>query len=299
MRIIIIGASGLIGSNLAAAAKRAEREVIGTYNDTEKSGLIRYDMRSAPLHSVVPDLGSDDVVYLLSAYSNPSWIFEHQATARDLNLTAAKRVIDEVFDADARLIFMSSVEVFDGKTGNYKEEDVPNPLNLYGRMKYEIEKHLAQAGGKSTIVRTGWNVGWDTNHRCVIKLTYETLLKPGAKMANDNTFSICDVRDTAEGLFRLADNDSLEIIHLASTPVLIRSQLADLIMSFSKNKHAMAYRIASFSEISYSEPRAQYNHIDNTLAVAKLGMAFRPAEQIVREKVKLLDAVMEKAVVGV
>jgi dTDP-4-dehydrorhamnose reductase len=208
-------------------------------------------------------------------------------------------VIDEVFDAGARLIFMSSVEVFDGKTGNYDENAIPNPLNLYGRMKYEIEKHLAQAGGKGTIVRTGWNVPWDTNHRCVIKLTYETLLRPGAKMANDNTFSISDVRDTAEGLLRLADNDSVRVIHLASSPPVVRNRVADLVISFSINKDKMSYKQTSFSEISYSEPRAQYNHIDSSLAVAKLCMVFRPAEQIVREKVKLLDAVMEKAVVGV
>lgn len=289
MRLIIIGASGLIGNNLYAAARTAGREVIGTYHTVRKDGLVHYDMKSESLRSIVPDLTPRDVVYLLAAYSNPSWIYENQAPSRALNLLATKRVIDEVFEAGARLVFMSSVEVFDGKHGNYNEESVPRPLNLYGQMKFEIEDYLAKREGQSCVVRTGWNVGWTLQHRCVVKLTYETLMRPGARMAKDNTFSISDVRDTAEGLLRISENDSLRICHLASTPYIVRTDLASLIQSFSKYKDMMAYEVVSFSDIPYSEPRGQYNHLDNTLALSSLGMNFKPPEEIIRRKVKLLD----------
>ena len=193
MRLIIIGASGLIGSELYSLARNAGRKVIGTYNAVKKDGLAHYDILSRSLRSVVPDLGFGDVVYLLAAYSNPSWIYENQAVSREVNVTCTKRIIDEVIESGAHLIFMSSVEVFDGKDGNYNEKSVPHPLNLYGKMKLEIEEYLSKAEGKSCIVRTGWNVGWNLRHRCVLSLTYETLMQPGAKMAKDNTFSISDV----------------------------------------------------------------------------------------------------------
>ncbi len=289
MRIIIIGASGLIGSNLYAAATAAGQEVIGTYHTVRKDGLVHYDMRSESLRAIVPDLAPGDVVYLLAAYANPSWIYENQAPSRHLNLLATKRVIDEVFEAGARLVFMSSVEVFDGKHGNYSEESVPRPLNLYGWMKFEIEQYLAKGESQSCIVRSGWNVGWILEHRCVIKLTYETLMRPGARMAKDNTFSISDVRDTAEGLLKISENDSLRICHLASTPYVVRTELASLIQSFSKYKNMMAYEVVSFSDIPYSEPRGQYNHLNNTLAISSLGMNFKPPEEIIRQKVELLD----------
>ena len=129
MRILIIGASGLIGHHLFSLAKEEGHNVIGTYYSQPKKGLLRYEMRTESLRSILPDLGEDDLVYLLSAYSNPSWIFKNQDESRELNVVATKRVIDEVTEVGARIIFMSSVEVFDGVRGNYNEKSIPSPLS--------------------------------------------------------------------------------------------------------------------------------------------------------------------------
>lgn len=289
MRLIIIGASGLIGSCLYTAARGAGHIVIGTFTGRLAAGLIHFDLRTQSLRELVPDLGRSDVVYLLSAYSNPTWIHANAAAARELNIVATKKVIDETNRAGARAIFMSSVEVFDGRSGNYHEDAAPNPLNLYGRMKHEIELHLTNAVERSCIVRTGWNVGWNATHRCVVKLTYETLVGVEARMANDNTFSISDTQDTAAGLLWLADQPKLTKLHLASSPYFVRTQLADLIISSSTHNPRMAYQPVSFADIPYSEPRARLNHLDNRRAI-QLGLTFRDAHQIVRDKVSLLDS---------
>jgi dTDP-4-dehydrorhamnose reductase len=291
MRIIIIGASGLIGNHFFSLAQEEGKDVIGTYSTQPKEGLLHFDMRTESLISVFPDLGKDDVLYLLSAYSNPTWIYQNQVISRELNLIATKRVIDDTLDAGARLIFMSSVEVFDGKSGNYHEKSIPAPLNLYGHMKFEIEQYLEKKKGRICIVRTGWNVGWSVTHRCVISLTYETLMKPNAKMANDNTFSISDVQDTAKGLLKISDHESLRMCHLASEPYIVRNALATEIQSVSKHGQEMAHFVTSFSEIPYTERRAQYNHLDNSLAVSLLGISFRNSQDIIHQKVALLDEV--------
>lgn len=289
MRLIIVGASGLIGRSLFEAANTAGVAALGTYNDKAVDGLVHYDMQSGPLSTVVPDLGPADTVYILSAYSNPSWIFANQAAAKALNLTATTRLIDEVIEAGSRVIFMSSVEVFDGERGNYNEASLPKPLNLYGRMKHEVEKYLTAKNGRTCIVRTSWNVGWTAENRCVIKLTYETLLKPDAKMAKDNIFSIVDVRDTALGLLKLADKPELKICHFASTPPVVRTELADAIRRFSARQQKMSYKTVSFSDIPYSEPRGRCNDLDCSLARSVFGLKFRPPLEIIEEKVKLLD----------
>ena len=289
MRIIIIGASGLVGSSLYSAAKQEGIDVIGTYNTGKSNVLIHYDMRVESLKSIVPDLRPQDIIYILSAYSNPSWIFDNQDEARNLNLFATKRLIDEIVNFGSRIVFMSSVEVFDGELGNYNEESSPRPLNLYGKMKFEIEKYLAEKQTNSTIVRTGWNVGWTYKSRCVVKLTYETLIRPYAKMAKDNVFSIIDVRDTARGLLEIGKKSSMKICHLASTPLIFRTELASYIMNFSKYKDRMSYDEGLFSEIPYSEPRSRLNHLDNSLAVSSLGITFRNPEEIIRQKVDLID----------
>lgn len=289
MRLVIIGASGLIGGQLFSMAKSSGRSVVGTFARSRKEGLLPFDMRKDKLDSIIPDLCSEDVVFLLSAYSNPSWIYEHQVEASELNIRATRNTLAQIRSSGARVIFMSSVEVFDGEKANYTEEDLPAPLNLYGQMKYEIESYLKNEDPRCCIVRTGWNVGWSADQRCVVKLTYETLLKAGAKMASDNSFSLADVRDTAKGLLKLADTESVKVCHLASAPLVWRTELADLIMSLSKYGDRMSYASTVFSKIPYSEKRARCNHLDNTMAVSKLGLSFRNPRDIVCQKVALLD----------
>ena len=289
MRLIIIGASGLIGSELFQLAKANKRNAIGTYNAKETSGLTRFDLCNQDITEVVPDISSKDTVYLLSAYSNPTWIFNNQKEAQRLNIEGTKTFIDTIASIGARLIFMSSVEVFDGTCGNYCESAVPNPLNLYGKMKFEIERYLQSMPSPTCIVRTGWNVGWQIRHRCVVSLTYKSLQGPSPKMANDNSFSISDVRDTAEGLLRIADEPDITHCHLASSPYLWRHELAQKVKQFSTNKAINDYDEVSFTQIPYTEPRARLNHIDNTFALSALSMQFSEPDVIIEKKVQLLD----------
>jgi nucleoside-diphosphate-sugar epimerase len=67
-RLVIVGASGVIGGALRRAARAAGQKTVGTGLSRQQDGLLTYDMRSVPLRSVVPDLGSDDVVVLLAGY---------------------------------------------------------------------------------------------------------------------------------------------------------------------------------------------------------------------------------------
>lgn len=293
-RMIIVGASGVMGNALYAAARVSKKEVIGTYYSHQCNGLLRYDMCKERLGNVIGGIGPQDTVYLLSAYTNVAWVHAHQDIASELNLHATKRLIDEIAQTGARIIFMSSVEVFDGQQGNYNENSLPNPLTSYGRMKFEIEKYLLKKKCKSCIVRIGWKVAWDADSPCVIKFTYQALMGPGAKIARDNIFSLIDDRDICEGLLRIFDRPEVAICHLASTPPVVRTDLASMVMKFSKYKDRMSFETALFADIPYSEKRSRDTHLDNSFAVSTLGMNFRSPEDIIRQKVELLDQNFKK-----
>jgi len=296
MRMIIVGASGMIGSVLFQSAKALTKDLIGTSHSRSQEGLLHYDMCQAKLGPMVGGLGPEDTVYLLSAYTDVSWIRANPDRAAELNVHATKRLIDEIAEADARVVFLSSVEVFDGEEGNYNESSRPNPLSVYGRMKFEIEQYLFKKQCKSCIVRTGWNVGWHVEDRCVIKLTYKTLMAPGAKMARDNIFSIVDIKDTCEGLLKILERPQVTICHLTSAPAVVRSDLAAKIRSISKYKERMSFETVLFADIPYPEKRSRLNQLDNSFAVSSLGMHFSSPENIIRQKVELLDQHFEKIV---
>ncbi len=289
-RLIVLGASGVIGGALMRAARAAGRQAIGTGLSRSGTGLIPYDMRNAALRTVIPDLGRGDVVYLLAGYISAPWIFANPDAARALNLDASRRVVDEVLGAGARLVFMSTDAVFDGVTGGYTETATPHPLNLYGRLKVAMEEHVLAAGGYGIVARTGWNVAWDKGAHCAVAQCYETLLKPGARMAHDNVISISDVDDTARGLLALAGEASPahRVYHLVSTPGVARVDLAATVKSTSRWGSVMAYDAVPFASLPYTEPRPVRAFLASE-RLASLGVSFAPPFEVIRRKVRVLD----------
>ena len=285
----IIGASGLIGGSLYSLLKAKSVDVYGTYSNNIENGLMFFDINRSDF-SCFQKVEKSDIFYLLSAYSNPSWIAQNKALAEELNYTRTIELIDFLAEKRVKIIFMSSVEVFDGEKGSYSEDDLPNPLNFYGELKLRVEKHLINNYDNCTIVRTGWNVGLNEKSRCVVQLTYETLLNNNAKMATDNFFSLSSVEDTAEALYRASLEKSLKKIHICSDKIINRKEMAELIASVSKNGEQMSFSDCLFKEIPYSEPRGRVNDLDNSLSQKLLGMKYLDAHQLIINKVRYLDS---------
>ena len=88
--------------------------------------------------------------------------------------------------------------------GSTKEKSKPNPVNVYGKTKYLVEKHLIESGyDRYHIVRTGANINMSNEYRCMIEDTYLTLLKEDPRMASDNLFTITDVNDFNRSIEKL------------------------------------------------------------------------------------------------
>ncbi len=288
-RLIIIGASGVIGGALLQAARRSAVPAVGTALTRMQDGLIAFDMRKAPLHSAIPDIGPGDVIFLLAGYISPAWIFANPEAAQYLNLDRSRGIVDEVEAAGARLVFMSTDQVFDGVTGGYTETSTTRPVNLYGRLKAAMETYVL-ATRRGIVARTGWNVGWQQAQHCPVSQCYETLLKPHARMAHDNFFNVTDVDDTARGLLTLAIDavPQHRIYHLVSAPEISRVALARTLRSESLWGGQMHFEAVAFASLSYSEPRPTRAFLRSE-RLSSLNVTFVPPEKVIRRKTALLD----------
>ena len=82
----------------------------------------------------------------------------------NLNLRNAQRINAEMPGKLAavckkkkiRLIHISTDAVFDGKMGDYTEEDIPNPLSVYARTKIEGEHLVAAENPEAIIARVNF-----------------------------------------------------------------------------------------------------------------------------------------------
>ena len=73
----------------------------------------------------------------------------------EVNVTGTVNVARACAVYSVRLVYISTDYVFDGARGNYSEEDVPNPINEYGRSKAAAELVVACVE-RSLIIRTSF-----------------------------------------------------------------------------------------------------------------------------------------------
>lgn len=289
MRIIIIGGSGLIGSYLFDLLKKNNQQVIATYCKNKTKNMIKFNMLKQKISDVIPNINNKDIFIILSASSKPNWVFHNKELSYKINVSSTIDLINELIKFKSKIYFMSSVEIFDGKKGDYTEKSKPNPLNYYGKTKVIVEEYLKNIYQNYTILRTGWNVGISKENRCVVSLTYETLLSEEAKMAFDNTFSITHVEDLAAAINKILFNNNHDVCHLSSSHIVKRTELADFIIKHSKRGKDMTYKKVPFSEIKYTEPRGRLNHLKSEIKFVNEKMSFRSPYDTILEKVRFLD----------
>ena len=149
MKILLTGKNGQIGWELCRAL--APLGEIAAYDRAELD-LAAPDRIVAAVRSTMPD-----VVVNAAAYTAVDQAEREPAAAHAINAAAVAVLADEARHTGALLVHFSTDYVFDGsKETPYVEEDVPNPLNEYGRSKLAGEQAIRETGGRHLILRTSW-----------------------------------------------------------------------------------------------------------------------------------------------
>ena len=143
--VLITGAAGLIGHYLIKTAPRWAPQ-------WDVRGITRQDVDltdAACLTGVVRSLKPLAIIHC-AALSRTKECEQDSERARRINVEATAHLTQ--LSQDIPFIFLSSGEVFDGRTGWYSETDGPNPINVYGQTKLEAERVVLQ-NPRHTVVR--------------------------------------------------------------------------------------------------------------------------------------------------
>ena len=164
MRILVTGASGLLGINLALEASKRHL-VFGTVN--------RHALTTDAFEVIQTDLLLPGAVEQLLEDTQPDWVINCAALAivdacerepvlaSELNTKLPEKLAKRVARGGARLVHLSTDAVFDGARGGYTEEDRPNPLSVYARTKLEGERAVSESNPEALIARVnlfGWSI---------------------------------------------------------------------------------------------------------------------------------------------
>ena len=138
-RLLVTGASGMLGANLALLAQNMGCEVVGWTNSRP--------LASAPFATRPVDFcdqqalaqafeaAQPNALINCAAQANVDAAEKHPEHAFRINAKAAGELAQMARAANVPMIQVSTDAVFDGTQGDYKENDAPNPLNTYAKSK--------------------------------------------------------------------------------------------------------------------------------------------------------------------
>jgi dTDP-4-dehydrorhamnose reductase len=164
MRLLVTGASGLLGLNLALEASK-QHEVYGTVNqhllNTNAFRVIQTDLLAPGAIEQILEQTQPEWVVHCAALANVDACESEPALAKQMNTRLPTELAKHVAKGGARLVHISTDAVFDGSRGNYSEADEPNPLSVYARTKLDGEFGVQATNSQAVIARVnlfGWSL---------------------------------------------------------------------------------------------------------------------------------------------
>lgn len=156
MKLLLTGASGFLGWNIAAQT-RDKFEVHAVVHShrilipgAEVHRIDLTDFRE--LKYAFQKLKPDAVIHAAAA-SQPNYCQQHRTESRRINVDAALNIAGLAADHGARLVFVSTDLVFDGKRSLYTEDDPVSPISVYAEQKVAAEAGIRDRSPDAAICR--------------------------------------------------------------------------------------------------------------------------------------------------
>ena len=228
MKILITGASGLLGINLAQETMNAHEifavdrgKLVNAPFPTLRLDLLDPGAVDSALDSVQPDwvINCAALADLEACENNPS-------LARRLNVELPSRLAKACKSRGASFVHISTDAVFDGrKVGFYVEADAPNPLSVYASSKLEGEQVVLAENADAIVARVNF-YGWSLSGRRSLAEFFHHNLTHGKSMSGFTDVKFCPmlVNDTARILVKMLEKGLRGLYHVVGSQAMSKYQ---------------------------------------------------------------------------
>lgn len=160
-KILVTGANGLLGQKIINQLERKGQDYIATGkgenrnpNCPEEKYYSLDITREEEVEECFKQLKPTHIINT-AAMTNVDACEDDVEGCQLLNVKAVEILWNAAKSINAHLQLLSTDFVFDGKQGDYKETDRPNPLSIYGQSKLDAENILIKDENNNwSIVRT-------------------------------------------------------------------------------------------------------------------------------------------------
>lgn len=158
MKILVTGVKGQLGYDVVHEGESRGLEMFGT--DVDNMDITD----AGQVKQVIEDYKPDAVIHC-AAYTAVDAAEDNQELCRKINVDGTRNIAEVCKAMDIPMMYFSTDYIFNGQGENFwKEDDEKQPLNVYGRTKYEGELAVQELIQKYFILRISWVFGVNGNN---------------------------------------------------------------------------------------------------------------------------------------
>lgn len=298
MKILLAGASGLVGHAFAQSATRRGHHVIGLVNthtgDIPGLALKRTaDLTDETALTALALEHFPDAIVNCAAVAEPAQCDADPARAQALNVALPAHLARLANHLSARFVHLSSEQVFDGtSTDAYTVKSAVKPLNLYARQKVESERlvHTAAPDFAITLRAPLLSGNSLTGKRSLHeRLFADWSAGKTPKVYTDEIRQPCTAANLAELMVELIErNDVRGVFHWAGADALSRHELAVRIRTHFKLSETSAPLEAITRE---ADPRTASKR------PARLALDLKPLAGVVKTPIETFAAQLDQFII--
>ena len=150
-RVLVTGASGLLGRAIVRCFTGSRWEVLGLAFSRAGEKLRRVDLCDRQAVEKVLDDFQPDVVIHSAAERRPDAVEKQKEATVALNVSATETLASLCGQRNTYLLYISTDYVFDGKSPPYAPSAPTNPLNTYGITKRDGELAVLKHPGHGVL----------------------------------------------------------------------------------------------------------------------------------------------------
>lgn len=257
-KIFITGCGGMLGEAVYRQFEK-NHDVLATDIDVNDDWLSYLDVRDKQaVNKAVLDFKPDAIIHL-PALTDMEQCENDVINAYKTNTEAVHFLSREAASLGIPFVYISTAGIFDGDKDEYEEDDLPNPLSIYGKSKYYGER-VALSIPKSIVVRAGWMMGGGPtkDKKFINKIIKQVNAgKNELFVVTDKHGTPCYTYDLAKSIDYLLQNEKYGVYHGVCNGSASRYDVAEYLLELlgKKNDIKMTEVNSDYFNKEYFAPR--------------------------------------------
>jgi dTDP-4-dehydrorhamnose reductase len=283
MRILITGSNGLLGQKIVDQLNNSSTTFLATSKGENRNPLFadanyqQMDISDVvEIEAIFNQFNPTHVIHT-AAMTNVDHCEQQPDECNRINYESVKLLFEASIKYNAHFQLLSTDFVFDGEKGNYKEDDLVNPLSVYAQSKVNAEQLLNSSSYTNwSIVRTIIVYGTANNlsRSNIVYWAKDALEKEQELAIIDDQFRAPTwASDLAWACIRICELNKIGIFHISGPTTFSIYEIVEKIANYF---NLSTKNLTKSSSINLNQPAKRPPKTGFDISKAKTELGYNP-----------------------